>query len=51
MLTTSLAFYPDFILYPSTEQDIANNFNSPATNSPKSVGLMQPKGNPFTHHG
>lgn len=53
-LNVAAAYYPDFVLYPSIDQDItANlpNFDSPATNSPKPVGLIQPKGTAFTHHG
>jgi len=52
----SSPFYPDFVLYPSVDQDIATNApnrfdNSPANYSPKQVGLMQPRGTAFTHHG
>ncbi|EKM53880.1 uncharacterized protein PHACADRAFT_257360 [Phanerochaete carnosa HHB-10118-sp] len=48
--------YPDFVLYPSVEHDATANssayFDSPMTNSPKqSVGLIQPRGTAFTHHG
>lgn len=51
----SAAYYPDFVLYPSVDHDIAmnapNRFNSPANYSPRQVGLIQPKGGAFTHHG
>ncbi|KAI0683783.1 hypothetical protein BC835DRAFT_718514 [Cytidiella melzeri] len=40
----SLSCYPDLVVYPSVDQSAANF-------SPKQVGLMQPKGTSFTHHG
>lgn len=51
----SKAYYPDFVLYPSVDQDMAAHappyFDSPANHSPKPVGLIQPKRTAFTHHG
>ncbi len=50
------AFYPVFELYP-TESDsymgiASHGLPDPTLYAPqKSVGLMQPKGNTFTHHG
>ncbi|KAI0071743.1 hypothetical protein K474DRAFT_573571 [Panus rudis PR-1116 ss-1] len=49
-------YYPSFELYPGDAQDqmtvdSANYFNRPAQSSPRQVGLMQPKGTSFTHHG
>ena len=47
-----LAYYPDFVLYPTIDNDPTTNFpDSPATYSPKPVGLIQPKRTLFTHHG
>ncbi|KAH8107852.1 hypothetical protein BXZ70DRAFT_16615 [Cristinia sonorae] len=46
--------YPAFDLYPHNPNtmsiDDADYFNCPANSSPR-VGLMQPKGTGFTHHG
>ncbi|KAI0339580.1 hypothetical protein BDW22DRAFT_1431483 [Trametopsis cervina] len=50
--STSTAYYPDFVLYPSVDTTATNpTVNSPANYSPRQVGLMQPKGASFTHHG
>lgn len=53
---SSSPYYPDFVLYPSVEQNANTNspayFDSPMTNSPKQpVGLIQPRRTAFTHHG
>jgi hypothetical protein len=63
----SSPYYPDFVLYPAVDTDMSvadasgsyfgsagstmSSASSPANYSPKPVGLMQPKGNTFTHHG
>lgn len=51
-----LAFYPVFDLYPNETDSYmsisAHGFPDPTLNaSQKAVGLIQPKGNGFTHHG
>ena len=50
------AYYPYFVLYPPVDQEMSvdtpNYFaTSPANFSPKPVGLIQPRGSSFTHHG
>ncbi|THH31522.1 hypothetical protein EUX98_g2666 [Antrodiella citrinella] len=47
--------YPTFDLYPhdphSMSIDTADYYDHAAGSSPRMVGLMQPKGSSFTHHG
>ena len=50
-----VASYPAFDLYPhnptTMSVDAADYFDHVASSSPRMVGLMQPKGSGFTHHG
>ncbi|KAF7797966.1 hypothetical protein EIP86_009173 [Pleurotus ostreatoroseus] len=51
---TSSPYYPHFVLYPAVDQEMSAdtpNYFSQPTASPKPVGLIQPRGNSFTHHG